>query len=323
MWSYEHDRAISNCGAGALGLVLSGDYPEAYLKCMSLHSLEKLVAKLVQCTATAPNRPRWWPNSLTFTQPLNLGLDDEREIKLACKQLIVSCSQFFKGQEWNDENREERRRRRVIERRKIKTLHPAPGKSKTAEEHIEPSTTKGQFLQYFKLSPRLQPPIITSSTHIAIASKLSNCVNIPFSSDVGLIMARREQHSMPEDLKLKRLERNEWYTNQPIPRLCTEIDFETSSTYKIPNHIHIFKMPKRQHHHLRRSLRNVHFLKRFCTPISVKLLREDLSKVQEDIRKLARRQLVVKICTSEKMCCDLRTVNKIVNVRSSPRLQHL
>lgn len=321
MWSYEHERAISN-NCGALGLVLSGDYPEAYLKCMSLHNLEKLVAKLVQCTAIAPNRPKWWPSSLTFTQPLNLGLNDEREIKLACKQLIVSCSQFFKAHEWNDENRE-RRRRRVIERKKVKTLLHTSEKSKTqdhAEEHF--ASSKDHFLQYFQLSPRLQPPIVPSPPPVAISSKLTNCVNIPFSSNVGMIMARREQHCMPEDLKLKRLERSEWYINQPIPRLYTEIDFETSPTYKIPNYMHNFKIPKRQQHHLRRSLRNVHFLKQFCTPISVKLIREDLTKVQEDIRKKAKRQLVIKISISEKLCCDIRTVNKITNLRSSPRLQN-
>lgn len=319
MWSYEHERAISN-NCGALGLVLSGDYPEAYLKCMSLHNLEKLVAKLVQCTATAPNRPKWWPSSLTFTQPLNLGLNDEREIKLACKQLIVSCCQFFKTQEWNDENRE-RRRRRVIERKKVKTLlHHTPEKSKTPADHS--ASSKDHFLQYFQLSPRLQPPIVSSQPPVAISSKLTNCVNIPFSSNVGLIMARREQHSMSEDLKLKRLERNEWYINQPIPRLYTEIDFETTPTYKIPNHLHNFKMPKRQHHYRRRSLKHFNFLKQFCTPISVKLIRDDLTKVQEDIRKRARRQLVVKICINEKLCCDIRTINKITNIRSSPRLQN-
>lgn len=117
---------------------------------------------------------------------------------------------------------------------------------------------------------------------------------------------------MSEDVKLRRLERTEWYTNKEAPKVV-EVDYDTGG-YKEPEHFHIYKMPKRQNYQKRRSLHDPEFLARFCTPLSVVLERLDLSKI-----KIGRkRELVVKIRDEDKINCELKKI-----VRTSPRLRNI
>jgi hypothetical protein len=289
MWPY--DRASKS---GPIVHVLNGDYPEADLRRMSLPRLERLVSSLVQCTAEAvgaktASKPKWWPSGLVFTHPIDLGLSSEREIKLAFKQLIVNCCQFFKRHALVENRGKKRPRQHQL---------PPPKRHKPPPD----SPSKTQFLAYFRLNAkRDQPCERPEAPTPAGAAKLTACINIPFSSDVGRLMAAREHHRITDDLKLKRLERSEWYTNKGAPR-AAEVEYE-ACTYKEPPHSHTYRMPKRQHHHKRRSLHDADFLARFCTPLTVNLPRLDLDKVRSD----KRRELVVLIRDTEKMCCDLHT----------------
>ncbi|KAJ3653751.1 hypothetical protein Zmor_012987 [Zophobas morio] len=266
--------------------VLNGDYPAAELRRMSVPGLERLVAKLVQRTAKPAARPQWWPRGLHYTQPLDLGLSSEREIKLAFKQLIVSCCQFFKANE----------RRRP--------------------------NAKHRFLAHLRLHPRGDVPNVAAPPPPPAPAKLATCVHIPFSSDVGRAMAAREQHGMSDELRMRRLERSEWYTNKGVPR-AADADYEVAAT-RPPGHHHVYKMPRRQQYQRRRSLHDVDFLAGFCTPVRVVVERLDLSKFakgdkSEDGDK--RRELVVRIRDTEKMCCDLRRSVSVKLVRTSPRLR--
>ncbi|RZC39518.1 hypothetical protein BDFB_010067 [Asbolus verrucosus] len=332
MWSCDRGSLKSS---GPIVHVLNGDYPEADVKRMSLNGLERLVAKLVQCTAEAvgakgTNKPKWWPNGLVFNHLIDLGLEDEREVKLALKQLIVNCSQFFRERtEWNDENRKGRKRprtERVGAAKRYRAFVQLPPKAfepfLPMEERREPATagapTKDQFLRYFRLNSKRckMGQAVRPAVHVA-AAKITNCTHIPFSSDVGRIMAAREHHHMPEELKLKRLERSEWYTNKAAPR-AGEVEYETC-VYREPNHTHTYKIPKRQQYQKGHSFHNPEFLARFCTPLFVKLVRLDLEKVKSE-RDEVKKRLVVMIGNTEKLCCDVKNERIL---RTSPRLRNV
>ncbi|EFA03387.1 hypothetical protein TcasGA2_TC013373 [Tribolium castaneum] len=259
-------------GQGPIVHVLNGDYPEADLRRMSVPGLERLVMKLVQCTRGRAAKPQWWPSGLVLTHPLDLGLRSEHELKSALKSLIVGCCRFVRGQEQD------------------------------SPQH--------KFLRYFRLAAAT--PKKPAAAPLPPGAKLAVCTHIPFSSDVGRLMAAREQHSMSEELKLRRLERSEWYTNKEGPK-PGEVEYEVGG-YKEPEYSHKYKFPKRQFHHKRRSLHDAEFLARFCTPLSVVVERLNLDKV--DVKR--KRELVVTLRYHEKVKCDLKRI-----VRTSPRLRNV
>lgn len=113
------------------------------------------------------------------------------------------------------------------------------------------SLDQGQFLKLFKLKS-ISSPITENLSGLPWTSyssvKFNMCTHIPFSSDLGMELMRRDNHTCPEITKTRKLDRLEWHLNKPSMNPEPASSFPVSYQEKKNTTFHTYKMPKRQHY---------------------------------------------------------------------------
>lgn len=332
-----------------IGGILNGNYPEAALKRPSPVGLQRFVGRLIQDTSASkkkhPKKPKWWPVGLSFTDHFRVPEKHKLKNNLALTRLISSCSHFFQKSkwltEWNDENRKTINIKRSLANNEDSA--PSSKRQKFEETHENVAILdQNQFLEYFKLESKNEQKPESERIGVISGPKLAFCTHIPFSSDMGRILADREQHRMSEILKLKRLERCEWYINKSGQVKEDIVKYESSFNQRQGAHSHWYVPPKRQNYQKRQSWYSEEFLKKFCTPVVVRLEKMDLDLVKKrwkqkrqvskkklivritrhDKNVVTKRNLIVRITKNDRECCDNKTNTSTDKklMRRSPRL---
>ncbi|XP_019874830.2 uncharacterized protein LOC109602826 [Aethina tumida] len=317
----------------SLNYVLNGGYPKNEIVNMDLYDLELFVDKLIVYTnkllpksvgQDVNNRPKWWPNALEFDSfYAKNGVKKRRPKASILQKLVIKCSRFFKKysynyktcQPFNDENScrtanlqkkgasnkpNQPLVRRNLRLRKMKKIECPIMKLPIVrlEDIMKPPAplNKEQFLKKFNLvpdnkqsvsNPPSQPPSISQSV------RLRTTINIPLSSEIGKKLLKRENHQVPQDVILRRLERVEWYVNKNNNEPSMSSTTLRPSIPQAPDYCHTYKFPKRQHH----QMKHYHKLLNFCRPVSVVLECCNMHKLKEryekELKENGSKELVV------------------------------
>lgn len=113
------------------------------------------------------------------------------------------------------------------------------------------SLDQDQFLKLFQLKS-ISSPIRENLSPLPLSSfgalKFNMCTHIPFSSDLGMELMRRDSHNCPDITKSRKLDRLEWHINKPDTNTHSDISFPVTYQEKKNMTFHTYKMPKRQHY---------------------------------------------------------------------------
>ncbi|CAG9771233.1 unnamed protein product [Ceutorhynchus assimilis] len=300
--------------------VLKGNFPKEALEKMSRKRLEKLVLELVECSSSKSgakdfkglyrglclkqiNTPEWWPSEQIISQSLTA---DGKCLMGILRFLVYKCCQFFQKTQYKESLNNFTKPQVTSKRRTLIPQNLAP-KSKRASpvDSInynpvvslinvllpEKPITQESFLDGFGLQSTFNPiigeePTITPTNN---SIKFNNTSNIPFSSDLGRELMKRDNHFCPEALRARRLEKFEWYVNKPIVNRPNNIKYEV--TYQEKKDWLLdrkFKYPKRQ---IWQHPGDTDFQKKalLCRRLKVLVLKQDLSKLQRKLRVVLSR----------------------------------
>lgn len=139
-------------------------------------------------------------------------------------------------------------------------------KHKPIEEPENPPPTKNNFMFYLGLNNSVEPQEKQLSEYVSKFQRLPSYV--PFSSEVGQIYLKRENHCNPEFSKLRKLERLEWYLKE-IPSTKPQ-EFEITYNQKKfeDDQMHVYNYPKRQYGQRHVKLKKLLDL---CKPVKIVL----------------------------------------------------
>lgn len=224
-------------------------------------------------------KPQWWPSDQIIYRTIT---PDGRYLMGLLKFLVYKCCEFFKKPKENlntevfvtqvDENlRRSKRKLHSAETytpAKRRTLLPRNYTAQVNKKNSEilsqikspviklqdilykpKSLDQGQFLKLLELKSISSPITENLSPLTSYGSvKFNTCTHIPFSSDLGMELMRRDNHTCPEITKTRKLDRLEWHLNKPSMNTESASSFPVSYQEKKNTTFHTYKMPKRQHY---------------------------------------------------------------------------
>lgn len=271
------------------------------------------------------NKPEWWPSERIISQSLTT---DGKYFMELMRFLVYKCCEFFKKPSENlnteafvTENDENSRgvKRKCCEPScseipsKRRTLMPQNVTSKSSESIEKETIIKNPVIQLKDIFYKPKPKVLTQDAFLNIfglqntfdhdiedpvvpavlssSIKFNSCSVIPFSSDLGLELMKRDNHNCPEALKSRRLEKLEWYVNKTPPRY-NEITYEVTYQEKKDTTFRSYKFPKRQ---IWQHPGDMIFQKKalFCQRLTIVLIRQDLEALQKKLRRKVERKLRV------------------------------
>lgn len=139
-------------------------------------------------------------------------------------------------------------------------------------------TSKLKFLEYFRLgnsSSEFQSDKINETAPISL-TMFKKSTNVPFSSDLGRLLAVRVNHKVSEDFKLRKIERVERYINKPYSEKIENVEYPVTFVEK-----NLSISP-----HMNRTKQNAFE----CKPVSVVLKNVDLLELQKRLKRNARKR---------------------------------
>ncbi|XP_057661146.1 uncharacterized protein LOC130896829 [Diorhabda carinulata] len=301
--------------------ILNGNYPAQLVNKMNMRVLERFVVRLVEYTSswagaktqsTQSNNvstSNWW----SLVEDLQVEKkQNKKEFRHNLKKILVYCSEFFQSynNQWlpdsppwiNDENFDiifARKRKKEYpcevppakKRKKLLSLVEKDEEPLVNSKKYSPSSTQSteplsqtEFLGILKLginNNEIPKPFISSFIR---PNRLSNCPHIPFSSDIGQLMIKKENVTVSSYVKERKLDRLEWYLNKD----CSSI---TDSNYKlayVPNKTtaneHFYNFPVKRYHKYRDVQFQI-FIHSLCKPLTVLLRNEDLPSLKKQYDK--------------------------------------
>lgn len=263
-------------------------------------------------------RPKWWPKNLDFKFPIT-QLRSATYSSLMwnnfLRQLIAACSQFCDSQltaKWRQEetkenvNRKKRKRSGTSldcsKKQKIESSSSKTSRNnvlsaintnsvlcvrlydilKTPAAVVPPVVTQNEFLLGLGLERKRDNQRNEKQTIIPNIVKLAQVPHVvPFSSEYGRTVLRREKQPLPVEVHLRRIERIEWYTKdtRSSPSIKSISDYPATYDFEKDRAcFHTYKFPRRQFYQGDSTLHSVSFLKSLCKPLTVTLTRIDCSK---------------------------------------------
>ncbi|KAL3280678.1 hypothetical protein HHI36_003915 [Cryptolaemus montrouzieri] len=170
------------------------------------------------------------------------------------------------------------------------------------------STSKSDFMGYFGLyMTNSEKPNQLESMSNSNTVKLAQASNLPISSDLGIHIAARENHVLPEAFKLRKIERYEWYINKPFEKREETVEYPITYVDRTIKNIQS----------------NVEYsgkiaqLAKLCKPLFVNVKQENLLKRRKQLlknarqRKLRRRKAQLKKCRNLKIIVTVDEKKKV------------
>lgn len=186
----------------------------------------------------------------------------------------------------------------------------------------EEPVTQEAFMGELGLAQTASPEELTTNTSPKTAIhptiKFNNGLNgrIPFSSDYGRHIVKRDRHFVPDCVTHRRLERLEWNLREcetpPPPRNAIG-DYEVTYEPKKREYVRNYRFPKRQFWQKAWGVKE-QFARYLCRPVTVEVERMDLEKARDEIKRggvVVHQQLTVVI----KPICRVRS-NGVLKRRS-------
>lgn len=249
---------------------LKGKYHPVSVAKYGRERLEKTVTRLVNVT-TNNHKPQWWPDEVVFAHSLQdlKKLIPDSVWNQMLRRLVLLCRDFYTPKKC------------VL--REINNLRRPVVYLKDICRVVE----KDQFVRGLGL-------VRVGGSHVADAApptvakpiRLAGMPHVPFSSDYGQLLIKREKTLPLEGAHLKRLERLQRYlknhneVNNPAEYPVT-YDKRDDQTY-----CHLYRFPVKQAYQMRDK---VEFLKSLCKPVRVILQRYDIPRKKKVLRVVLTR----------------------------------
>lgn len=321
--------------------IVHGRFPEKALKSISRERLEQCVVDLVIYSSASKTsdrkqfldlyerlcvnkheRPKWWPSDHDMSHVLT---PDGIHLMKLLRFLAYKCCEYFKkpsadlGDQENQLPVKPKRnptckpfdaiKPSSSVRRNVGTQYTLPNSPAIEiSEGKQPCLTQDEFLGLSRLRRTSNTTVSDSrglhnKAHHSV--KFVHCPAIPFSSDLGIELMKRDAHTCPDETKIKYLQKRERYTNTisaPSSNSQCPISYKTKRTGKTDRKYHF---PKRQNHQHPGDL--IYQLEKiFCKPCKVHLNRLNLTRIKEKIcpiRKFTGN-------TKKKQVCNKRVKRK-------------
>lgn len=178
-----------------------------------------------------------------------------------------------------------------------------------------------EFLNYFELS--LNNNDIPKATQVPNNSRvirLQNCPHVPFSSNVGQLLMKKENCSVPDNVTERKIDRIEWYINResPNPKTVQNLNYETSYVPNKNYTEHDFRFPKRQYHQVLGNRHYTKYIYGICKPLDIDVENDDLVelkakydklKMKVKVNKLSAKQLKKYVCKEAKIVIEKKKIN--------------
>ncbi|XP_066147394.1 uncharacterized protein [Euwallacea fornicatus] len=266
-------------------------------------------------------KPEWWPSEQVISKTLT---SDGKYIMTLLRFLVYKCCEFFKKPSENlntelhvtevDLKQRVNRKRKLsdddgaipIKRRtllprscckqkksseNLRKMLPQPVADLRVILHKPQALNQNEFLRLFKLestSSLIQEDTPNSSL-ITNSIKFNTCSQIPFSSDLGMELIKRDNHICPEVTKSRKLDRLEWYINK-VPLKAVEVcSYEVTYQEKKGLTYRYYKFPKRQ---IGQHPGDIAFQTKtiFSRLLKVTLVRHNLKKLQQVVKRKSKRE---------------------------------
>ncbi|XP_066261647.1 uncharacterized protein [Euwallacea similis] len=270
-------------------------------------------------------KPEWWPSEQVISKTLT---SDGKYFMTLLRFLVYKCCEFFKKPSENlntellvtdiDSKQWIYRKRKLsdidsaipIKRRTL--LPRSCCKQKKSSENLpniesqpivdlrvilhKPQVlNQNEFLRLFKLETTSSltqedtpiPSLITNTI------KFNTCSHIPFSSDLGLELIKRDNHMCPEVTKSRKLDRLEWYINKLPLKVAESCGYEVTYQEKKGLTYRYYKFPKRQ---IRQHPGDVAFQMKaiFCRLLKVVLVRHNLEQLQQVVKRKSKPKVILR-----------------------------
>lgn len=255
---------------------LKGKYRPVSVAKYSRERLEQTVTHLVNVTTTHKennNKPQWWPDEVVFAhslQDLKKVIPDSVWNQML-RRLVLLCRDFYSP-----------KKKSVLREIQHNNLRRPVVYLKDVRRVVE----KDQFVRGLGL--------VQVGSHVANATpptvakpiRLAAMPHVPFSSDYGQLLIKREKTLPLEEIHLKRLERLERYLrnnnegNNPAEYRVT-YDKKDDQVY-----CHLYRFPVKQAYQMRDR---VEFLKSLCKPVRVILQRCDVPRKKKVLKVVLTR----------------------------------
>lgn len=172
-------------------------------------------------------------------------------------------------------------------------------------------TTKSTFFEYFNLRDNSieSCPNKLDGTPNFTMSMFKYSANVPFSSELGRLLAGRVNHNVTDDFKLRKIERLERYINRPYIEKNENIIYPI--TYVERNHVNNSK--KNPINNVNKDLRNSEkecsMGRNFpCKQLSVLIENENLIELQKKFRQRMKKRKRDRLYRLRKKCKYLRVL---------------
>ncbi|KAF7281389.1 hypothetical protein GWI33_004867 [Rhynchophorus ferrugineus] len=151
-------------------------------------------------------------------------------------------------------------------------------------DNVHEKLTNNQ--DYFLTSLGLQTGCVNETNKNITTWKLAKfkvTPSIPFSSNLGQILMKRDNHHFPDNLKRHRIERVERYINQPC-RKSFNVKYDVTYPEKKSKELtfHWYKFPSKKTRQQCISKRDNVAIR--CKQLSIKLVRENLNVLREKLK---------------------------------------
>lgn len=285
--------------------VFKGKYRAANVAKYSRRRLESAVSRLVTITSRRKEnygKPKWWPNEVIYTERLQdlKKLVPNSVWNQMLRKLLALCWQFYDGEKLCEKNKT-RKKRVLQEVQQHHSFQPVVCLRDILKPCSAKKVCKSSFIKSLSLVPvggshdggRKEENL---STLFSKPIRLTHVPNVPFSSDYGQVLMKREKMGSLEEAHLKRLERIERYLKNDSGAICPNADDDNGDdddvdrveypvTYdkKEDFYCHIYRFPVRQAYQIQDKIT---FLKGLCRPVSVILERYDVPRRKKKVLKV-------------------------------------